>query len=300
MQEIFDRYINTYLKAEKNLSPNTVRNYRIGLRDFVDFLRMKNINSLEAVDKPAVRGYLALIMRGGMDKGTIAGKLSAIRSFFRWLKREELIAADPVATIVSPKLDKHLPAFLTITEVEQLLQTPDSTTPQGQRERALLELLYASGLRVSELVNLTLPQINLEAREIRVVGKGSKERVVLMGIPAANALTTYLNDGRKKLLKDKPSAAVFLNRNGRQIPPRRVQKTLDILAKRAGMSRRVYPHLLRHTFATHMLDGQADLRVVQELLGHESPATTQIYTHVSQSQARKVYMAAHPLAKETG
>ena len=192
-----------------------------------------------------------------------------------------------------------LPAFLTLEEVEHLLKAPNIAKPQGLRDKALLELLYASGLRVSELVSLSLSQINLETREIRVIGKGSKERMVLMGLPAAKALTDYLTKGRPILLKDKISQAVFINRSGRRIPARRVQKILDATAKKAGFSKRVYPHLLRHTFATHLLDHNADLRVVQELLGHESPSTTQIYTHVSQSQARKVYQSAHPMAKES-
>ncbi|MBN1367709.1 MAG: tyrosine recombinase XerC [Dehalococcoidales bacterium] len=298
MQEIFDKYVNSYLQAEKNLSPNTVRNYKIGMRDFSRFLVSKKITSLEFVDKNVIRSYLAYLMKEGIKKGTISGKLSAVRSFFTYLKREEMISNNPVANISSPKLDKRLPAFLTQEEVERLLKTPDLTKPQGLRDRALLELLYASGLRVSELVSLRLDQINPETREIRVIGKGSKERMVLMGLPATRALTEYLNKGRPLLLKDKGSEAVFVNRMGRRIPARRAQKILIEIAKQAGFHKRVYPHLLRHTFATHLLDHDADLRVVQELLGHESPSTTQIYTHVTRAQAKKVYLSAHPMAKE--
>jgi integrase/recombinase XerC len=298
MQEIFDKYVHSYLQAEKNLSPNTVRNYQIGMRDFSRFLVSKKITSLEFVDKNIIRSYLAFLMKQGIKKGTISGKLSAVRSFFGYLKREEMISANPVATISSPKLDKRLPGFLTQEEVERLLKTPDLAKPQGLRDQALLELLYASGLRVSELVSLRLDQINPETREIRVIGKGSKERMVLMGLPAAKALVEYLTKGRPLLLKDKTSTAVFVNRLGKQIPARRVQKIMDSLAKKGGFTKRVYPHLLRHTFATHLLDHDADLRVVQELLGHESPSTTQIYTHVTQAQAKKVYLSAHPMAKE--
>ncbi len=298
MQQIFDKYVNAYLKAEKNLSPYTIRNYETGVRDFSRFLVNKKITSLEFVDKDIIRSYLAFLIKNGDKKGTISGKLSAVRSFFGYLKREENITTNPVANISSPKLDKRLPAFLTLEEVELLLKTPDLAKPQGLRDRALLELLYASGLRVSELVSLSLSQINLETREIRVIGKGSKERMVLMGLPAAKALTDYLSQGRPELLTNKTSEAVFINRQGRRIPARRVQKILDATAKKAGFSKRVYPHLLRHTFATHLLDHDADLRVVQELLGHESPSTTQIYTHVTQAQAKKVYESAHPMAKE--
>jgi integrase/recombinase XerC len=298
VQEIFEKYVHSYLQAEKNLSPNTIRNYEIGMRDFSRFLVLKKITSLEFVDKNIIRSYLAFLMKQGIKKGTISGKLSAIRSFFSYLKREEMISANPVATISSPKLDKRLPGFLTQAEVERLLKTPDLAKPQGLRDQALLELLYASGLRVSELVSLRLDQINPETREIRVIGKGSKERMVLMGLPAAKALAEYLTRGRPLLLKDKVSKAVFVNRLGKQIPARRVQKIMDSLAKKGGFAKRIYPHLLRHTFATHLLDHDADLRVVQELLGHESPSTTQIYTHVTQAQAKKVYLSAHPMAKE--
>jgi len=297
MQEVVDRFVH-YLQAEKNASPYTIRNYTTDLRDFFRFLSGKNIVSLEHADKYLIRGYLSFLMKEGIEKSSIARKMSAIRSFYKYLIREEMIQANPVATISSPKLDRRLPSFLTIEEVERLLNTPDLSTPQGQRDRTILELLYASGLRVSELVALNLGWINQETREIRVIGKGSKERMVLMGQPALNALQNYLNNGRRELLGQKVNEAVFINRSGRRIPARRVQKIIDACAQKAGFEKRVYPHLLRHTFATHMLDGEADLRVVQELLGHASLSTTQVYTHVSKAQAKKVYLAAHPMAKE--
>jgi len=184
--------------------------------------------------------------------------------------------------------------------MKRLLEAPDLSTPQGQRDRALLELLYASGLRVSELAQLNLEQVNLDTRETRVWGKGAKERVVLMGEPAAKALTTYLSQGRLKLLGKKRSNALFVNRYGGRLPERRIQIILGKYARLAGIGRRVHPHLLRHTFATHMLDGGADLRVVQELLGHADLSSTQIYTHVTKSQAKKVYLSAHPMAKQKG
>jgi integrase/recombinase XerC len=212
--------------------------------------------------------------------------------------REKIISASPIEMVSSPKLDKRLPSFLTLDEVKRLLEAPDLSTPQGQRDRALLELLYASGLRVSELVSLELGQINLDTNEIRVWGKGSKERVVLMGKPAAEALSNYLTHGRPKLLAEKRSNALFLNRYGQRIPERRVQRILEQYAKKSGIGKKVHPHMLRHTFATHLLDGGADLRVVQELLGHARLSSTQIYTHVTKGQARKVYLSAHPLAKE--
>jgi integrase/recombinase XerC len=194
-----------------------------------------------------------------------------------------------------------LPEFLTIEEVVKLFQTPDLSSPQGLRDRALIELTYASGLRVSELVNLNIENIDMETREIRVWGKGSKERMVLMGEHAATAISNYLAHGRPKLLvKRNGGGALFLNRDGNRLTERMVQILIHKYAKAAGIDKDVHPHLLRHTFATHMLDGGADLRVVQELLGHSNLSTTQIYTHVTHSQARKVYLAAHPMAKSEG
>jgi len=299
MQEVFNKYIN-YLEAERNASPYTVRNYTTDLLGFFGFLRGKKIDSLKEVDKHTLRDYLSHLMEQGFVKASIARKLSAIRSFYRYLLREEIMSTSPVATTFSPKLDKRLPSFLTVEEMERLLEAPDLSTPQGQRDRALMELLYASGLRVSELVNLNLEQVNLDSHEIRVWGKGSKERMVLMGEPAAKALSAYLRQGRPKLLGKKRSSALLLNRYGERLPERRVQRILGKYANIAGIDKGVHPHMLRHTFATHLLDGGADLRVVQELLGHASLSSTQIYTHVTKTQARKVYLSAHPMAQEKG
>lgn len=299
MQEIYDRYIQ-YLEAERNASHYTVRNYRDDLLDFLYFLKKKKVDPLDEtkVDRHVLRDYLSHLAGRGIAKASIARKLSAIRSFYRYLVREKIIAKNPIEQVSSPKLDRRLPSFLTMEEVERLLNAPDLTTPLGQRGRALLELLYASGLRVSELAGLTLKQIDLETNEIRVWGKGSKERMVLMGVPAAAALKSYLEDGRLQLLGKKKSQALFLNRYGQPLPDRSVQRLLEQYAKKAGIGKRVHPHMLRHTFATHLLDGGADLRVVQELLGHARLTSTQIYTHVTKGQARKVYLAAHPLARE--
>jgi len=306
MQEVFNKYIN-YLEAERGLSPYTVRNYTMDLignyargseKGFFQFLRVKQISSLDEVDKQVLRDYMAWLMEQGVVKRSIARKLSAIRSFYRYLVREEKVSANPLEKASSPKLDRRLPSFLTVEETVRLLETPDLSTSQGLRNRALLELLYASGMRVSELENLNLEQLNMETNEIRVWGKGSKERMVLIGEPAAHALNNYLAQGRPALLGKKKTDAVFLNQYGGRLPARRIQKILDRCAQKAGIEKRVHPHILRHTFATHLLDGGADLRVVQELLGHAQLATTQVYTHVSQSQARKIYQSAHPMARK--
>jgi len=297
MQEVFDKYI-AYLEVERNASPYTVRNYTTDLLDFFHFVKDRGIDSLKDVDKHVLRDYLAHLMERSVVKASIARKLSAIRSFYRYLAREEILPVNPVQETSSPKLDKRLPSFLTTDEITRLLEVPDQSTPQGQRDRALLELLYASGLRVSELVGLNLEQVNLDTREIRVWGKGSKERVGLMGEPAATALIAYLEQGRTQLIGRKKSNALFLNRYGERLTERRVQRILEKYASTVGIGRRVHPHMLRHTFATHLLDGGADLRVVQELLGHASLSSTQVYTHVSKSQAKKVYLSAHPMAQD--
>ncbi len=295
MQQIFNQYVS-YLEAERNASPYTIRNYTTDLLDFFSFLKSQKIGSLHEVDKQVVRDYLSYLLEQGFVKVSIARKLSAIRSFYRYLMREEIVTTSPVADTSSPKLDKRLPGFLSQKEVLELISAPDLSTPQGQRDRALLELLYASGLRVSELVNLDIDKVNLDANEIRVWGKGSRERVVLMGRPAAAAIVAYISQGRARLLGGKRNPALFVNRSGRRLVERRVQRILEKYSAAAGINRRVHPHMLRHTFATHLLDGGADLRVVQQLLGHADLSTTQIYTHVTKSQARKVYLSAHPMA----
>lgn len=295
MQGVFNKYMD-YLQVERNASPHTVKNYTRALMEFFDHLKGKGITTLKDVNKQTLRDYISGLIERGLAKSSIACRLSAIRSFYRYLMREEMIVVSPAATTVSPRLDKRLPSFLTIEEAKRLIESPDLATPHGLRDRALLEMLYASGLRVSELVNLDVDQVNLHTNEIRVWGKGSKERVVLIGVPAHQALTDYLERGRPELLGKKKSNALFVNRYGGRLPARRVQKILDKYARNVG--KKVHPHMLRHTFATHLLDGGADLKVVQELLGHVDLSSTQIYTHVTQSRARKIYLSAHPLARK--
>ena len=294
MREVFSKYL-AYLEAERNVSPYTRRNYTNDLMEFFGFVTRQGIDSFKDVNKLTLRSYLAHLMERGYAKSSIARKLSAVRSFYRYLMREEILGANPAATTVSPKLDKRLPSFLTLEDAKRLVESPDLTQPQGQRDRALLELLYASGLRVSELVNMNIDHLNLATNEIRVWGKGAKERVVLIGVPAAQALHKYITEGRPELLGSKKNNALFVSRYGGRLPVRTVQKILTKYSR--NINKKVHPHILRHTFATHLLDGGADLKVVQELLGHADLSSTQIYTHVTQGRARKIYLDAHPLAK---
>lgn len=297
MEELLDKYIR-YLQVERNLSPFTVRNYTTDILGFFDFLKREGIESLEDVDHFTVRRYLSWLLDGGIVRASISRKMSALRSFFRYLNQQGLIATEPLSKVSGQKSEKHLPTFLTSEEILCLLQAPDISTPYGLRDLALLELLYAAGLRVSEIASLDARNVDLETRQIRVWGKGSKERMVLMGIPAAEALEQYLSFGRPKLLGRTKTNALFLNRYGKRIAERRIQYLIKKYAKQAGISGRVFPHMLRHTFATHMLDGGADLRVVQELLGHANLSSTQIYTHVTRSQMRSHYLEAHPRSKD--
>lgn len=287
-----------YLEAERHASPYTVRNYTRDLRHFIGYLNAEKVSTFDEVDRQLLRGYISSLQGEGYEKTSISRKLSALRSFYNYLIQRDLISANPLLAVSSPKLDKKLPPFLSGEEVVRMLESPDTGTPLGQRDRAMLELLYASGLRVSEIAKLDLGNINLDTLEVRVWGKRSKERVVLIGKPAAAALQLYLGDGRRQLLGGYRTEALFVNRYGRRLSQRSIQRAISRYALAAGLDKRVFPHMVRHSFATHLLDGGADLRVVQELLGHANLTTTQIYTHVTQSQARKVYLSAHPRAKK--
>ncbi len=293
MEELLNRYVK-HLELERGISPLTVRNYTSDIRGFLDFLGNNGIDSLDKVSRSTMRLYLGWLHEQGIVRASISRKLSALRSFYRYLARENLVDAEPLSTLSSPKLEKRLPTFLTHEEMARLIEAPDSSTPQGLRDRAILELLYAAGLRVSEITALDLNDIDLGSRQIKVWGKGSKERMVLMGKPAAEALKLYLDLGRIKLEGKAYTQALFLNRFGERISERRIQHIIKRYGRQAGLEMRMFPHIMRHTFATHLLDGGADLRVVQDLLGHARLSSTQIYTHVSQSQIRRSYLAAHP------
>jgi len=287
----------TYMLAERNYSPLTIDLYRREITAFGEYIKKEGCRSWGEVDRNLVRRYLNWLSIQGYAKGSIARRMAEVRSFYRFLQHQGYIAENPLASMSSPKTDKRLPEFLSVEETVALLTVPDVTTPQGLRDRAILELLYASGMRVSEIVGLNLGDVDLKRGEARVMGKGAKERIVLLGQPALQALKAYLQEARGKLLGQKASNALFLNRFGERFSVRGVQRLLDQAARAAGITRQITPHTLRHTFATHMLDGGADLRVVQELLGHANLSTTQRYTHVTQSQARRVYLSTHPLAK---
>ena len=297
-----------HLRWERYVSPYTARNYETDLRPFFEYLQAENVEDLKSVDRKLLRGYVAWLaqdrtiplsqgtVKHGHEMASVARKISVLRSFYRYLEKEKVVEKNPVSRLSLPKLGKRIPSFLSQQEATQLVEAPEKSTPIELRNRALLELLYAAGLRVSELVGLDVVDVNLNTREILVFGKGSKERQALMGEPAIEALRHYLSHGRRLLLDGQRTQALFINRYGKRLSARSVQNIVRRYALKKGVGQSVHPHTFRHSFATHLLDGGADLRVVQELLGHESLSTTQIYTHMTTAEARKTYLKAHPRA----
>ena len=294
-QETMRRF-RDHLVAERDLADLTVRNYLSDLEPLRDFMADREIAAFADLDRRAVRGYLAWLHNLGYVRPSVARKLSALRALFRWLNREGIAEQDPLPARGAFKTDSRLPRFLSQDEADKLMKVPDTTTAKGLRDRALLELVYSAGLRVSEVSDLNVGSVNIQTREIRVTGKGSKERVALMGSAARDALNAYIREERAGRASLDSDDALFVNRYGGRLSRRSIQKAVREYAARAGLGTQVHTHTLRHSFATHLLEGGADLRVVQDLLGHSSPATTQIYTHITKTEARQAYMSAHPRA----
>ncbi len=282
-----------HLGAERGLAPLTLSAYARDLQDFWDFLEARGRESWTAVTLADLKEYLATLEARGLSARSRARKLSALRQFFRFLEREEVVGANPVELLDSPRLPQYLPRVLGEAEVETLLNAPDPSTPGGLRDAALLEVLYATGLRVSELVGLTLKQLDLRRGVVRPLGKGSKERVVPMVAPAVEKLKLYLSQGRPRLLKGRQSPQVFVNQRGGPLSRQGFWKILKTYALKAGV-RDLSPHTLRHSFATHLLSRGANLRVLQLLLGHADLATTQIYTHLDAARLKEIHRKAHP------
>lgn len=296
MEELIEVYLR-YLTAERNLSPYTLRNYRADLSDFGRYLEAEeSIGPLE-IDRQAFRRYLGRLREMGTASASVGRKVSTIHTFYRFLAREGILERDPLLGVSSPKRERRLPKVLGKEQLTAIIDAADSDAPQGLRDRAILELLYAAGLRLAEVVGLDTGGLDLHEQVVRVRGKGNKERIVVIGRPAAEALQRYLREGRSKLSRA-GETALFVNRDGRRLSGRSVQKIVRRHALKAGLDQRVFPHLLRHSFATHLLDGGAELRVVQELLGHASANTTQIYTHVTEEQQRETLERAHKKLSE--
>ncbi len=291
-----DRFL-IYLVAEKNASPYTVANYGREIRQCLAFLQEQGVTGWSDIDRHMLRRYLSWLNAKGYAKASVARRLSELRSFGRFLVSAKIIEVNLFRAVSSPKLPKRLPVTLSVAETVALLGAPDGRTPQGLRDGAMLDLLYSAGLRVSELVGLNVSSVDWRRNELLVWGKGAKERIALFGDPASTSLRAYVELGRPQLLSDRSRDALFLNRFGGRLTTRSIMNILKKYRQMVGQEKRVTPHTLRHSFATHLLDGGADLRYVQELLGHARLATTQIYTHISQGRAREVYLRSHPLAQ---
>jgi integrase/recombinase XerC len=289
MVRYIDKFID-YLKIEKNASEYTLINYSADLRDFSKFL---GDISVETINYLVLRRYLAHMKEKNYSKRTVARKLASLRSFFKFLYREGYIKTNPASSVATPKLDKKLPLFLDTDEVVKLIEAPNEKDAAGLRDRAILETLYSTGMRVSELVRLNIENIDFISGVVKVFGKGKKERLAPIGDKALRAIRNYL-DRRGAELTDKK--VIFLNKNGTRLTDRSVRRVVEKYIKRASLRDGISPHTLRHSFATHLLNRGADLRSVQELLGHMNLSTTQIYTHVTTKRLKEVYDKSHPRA----
>lgn len=289
-----------YLQHERGYSQHTIINYDIDLRDFTTFCEMEGITSIKDFSYKSARKYLSFLFHKNLSKKSIARKISAMRSFFRFLVNEGHVNENPFVMLAIPKQDKPIPKFFYPTEIAAIYDSIDQSDALGKRNYAIIELLYGCGLRVSELCSLKVTDINLPLSGLIIRGKGNKERFVPLGEVTKESLLTYLNTARIELLQKSKSntQAVFLNHRGRPLTTRGVRDILNRMIETAAGISNITPHMLRHTFATHLLDQGADIRSVQTLLGHSSLSTTQIYTHVSKEKLKEVYMKTHPHAKE--
>ena len=288
----------THVRVEKGLSANTVSAYRRDLLKFDEFGKKRKL-ALEAVRSDDLVDFLASLYRQKLESRTVARHLVTLRNFFRYAQVQELIAEDPSLNLESPKIRRSLPGYLRLEEVEKILARPDEKTPLGLRDRAMLEVLYSTGLRVSELISLRVMDVDRSAGCIRCIGKGDKERIVPIGKKALSLVERYLRDARPRLIgkKQQPSApALFINSRGGALSRVGVWKILSAYGRQAGLRVALTPHMLRHSFATHLLERGADLRSVQLMLGHSDISTTQIYTHVVEERLKQIYKAHHPRA----
>ncbi len=301
MQDSIRSFLS-YLEFQRNYSPHTIKNYRRDLLEFDDYLtrdgKSRPVDPAE-IDHITIRDFLSHLHQRKNAKSSIARKLAAIRSFYRFLYSQGKVGSNPARLVRNPRLPDRKPRFLSLGEVETILRLPDANTDRGVRDRAILELLYASGLRVSELVQANVEDLSLDRRLVKVYGKGKRERLVPFGGKAEKVLRGYLTR-RRSLLRRQKSAhepnALFLNLRGGRLSARSIERNLQQYMKKSALLLNVHPHLFRHSFATHLLNNGADLRCIQELLGHKSLSTTQKYTHLSINELLRVYRSSHPKA----
>ncbi len=293
MDAHLDLYLN-YLIVEKGLSRQTIESYSRDLQDYMQFLAESRIESFSETGTAQIIQHLISLQKKGLSPRTRARHLVSIRGFYAFLEYEKIIERDPAKQVDMPKSGLSLPDVLSKSSIEKILRQPDKTNPRGLRDAAMLELLYAAGLRVSELINVTVQSINLEAGFVRVIGKGSRERLVPIGMCARRQIEEYLQNGRPALVKNANSLFLFVARAGRPMSRQGFWKLLCGYGRKSGIPQKISPHSFRHSFATHLLEGGADLRAVQTMLGHVDIATTQIYTHVAKERLKQIHSKYHP------
>ncbi|MFH1654558.1 MAG: site-specific tyrosine recombinase XerD [Pseudomonadota bacterium] len=293
VDEYIEKYL-TYIKVERRLSANTLEAYGHDLARFANILTTKLKVDLKAISEGGILKYLTILRDEGLNSRSVARNLVVLRTFFTFLLREKVLSKDPFEKVEFPLRWKKLPKFISLEDVDRLIAAPDQKTDLGMRDHAIIQLLYASGLRVSEIAGLKLNQLNCQHGYLIVIGKGNKERIVPFGKYALDAVTEYVDQVRPKLMKGKNAQELFLSRNGTKLTRRRLLMIIHNLALKAGIRATVTPHVLRHSFATHLLERGADLRTVQQMLGHADISTTQIYTHVSRKHLKDLYNKYHP------
>ena len=295
MEDLLEEYLD-YLVVEKGLAHNTIEAYRRDLTSFRVYLETQGIRKASAVSRYHILQYLQHLKKKGKNSGTRARTLSALRTFFRFLLQEGKLDVNPTNLVEAPKMQRTLPGVLSMDEVEVLLRQPDQNSPRGFRDAAMLELLYATGIRVSELITLTMDRVNFEVGYLTPLGKGNRERIIPLGEVARDRVQLYLREGRPKLARKAMSNYLFINGSGKALTRQGFWKIIKKYQKKAGIEKRVTPHTLRHSFATHLLERGADLRSVQSMLGHVDISTTQIYTHVNRKRLKEIYLKHHPRA----
>ncbi|MET3289598.1 site-specific tyrosine recombinase XerD [Brevibacillus fluminis] len=295
MEILIDHFMH-FLSVEKGLAANTLESYQRDLFAYTDFLKSEGVTDIAASNRSHIISYLVTLQKKGRATATLSRNLASIRAFYQFLVRDRHLEHDPSIHLETPKIEKRLPKVLSLEEVEKLLEGPDLGQPSGVRDKAMLELLYATGIRVSELVQLNMGDINLEMGFLKCMGKGSKERMIPLGKVAISVIRQYIETARPRLLKVGGESALFVNHLGKRMTRQGFWKIIKKYALQSGIMAEITPHTLRHSFATHLLENGADLRSVQEMLGHADISTTQIYTHVTRSRIKDVYAKTHPRA----
>lgn len=295
MEKEIDRFVE-YLKYQRNYSNFTCNNYKKDLNEYNSFILSNKIN-YKNMDYNEAKEYVIYLNKKNDAKSTISRKLSSLRTFYKYLVLNNKVESNPFLLVSSPKKEKRIPKFINYNNMEEILNVPNIKTKEGQRERVILEVLYASGVRVSELVNIKLKDIDFSNKNILIFGKGSKERLVSFGDYALEYINLYLKEGRNLLLDGVKSDYLIVGKKSEKLTTRRVEQIIDDIIKRTSIKLNITPHMFRHTFATHLLDNGCDLLVVQELLGHASLSSTEIYTHISNEHLREVYLKCHPRNK---